>query len=189
MYATNNLDRCAVTLFKKYCSLRLQECCSPGSPLYLTEANNPTDECWYKRQPVGINKLGSYMKEMCKVAGIEGKKTNHSTCKTMATRLIQDNVPQQVAQLTGHKNLKRQSVTNQPRMATNTAMYHEPPSSEASSSILPGMTISSNQVVNIHFNNIASQSVAASYAPCTLNRSEFALLTALTVKQTEHPYP
>ena len=47
------------------------------------------------------------MKEMCKVAGIEGKKTNHSARKTMATRLIQDNVPpQQVAQLTGHKNLK-----------------------------------------------------------------------------------
>ena len=110
----------------------------------------------------------------------------------MAIRLIQGNVPQQVAQLTGHKNLKSldnyasasteqqksmsltisgkrqalQSVTNQPRMAINTAMYHEPPSSEASSSILPGMTISSNQVVNIHFNNIESH-VAASYAPCT----------------------
>ena len=59
-----------------------------------------------------------------------------------------------------------QSVTNQTRMAINTAMYHEPPSSEASSSILHGMTISSNQVVNIHFNNIESH-VAASYAPCT----------------------
>ena len=192
MYATNNLEKCPVTLFKKYCSLKPQECCSPDSPLYLTEANNRTDECWHKRQPVGINKLGSYMKEMCKVAGIKGQKTNHSARKTMTTRLIQDNVPpQQVAQLTGHKNLKSldnyasasteqqksmsliisgkrqalQSMTNQPRMATNTAMYHEPPSSEASSSILPGMTISSNQVVNIHFNNIACQSVAASYAP------------------------
>ena len=40
------------------------------------------------------------------MAGIEGKNTNHSALKTMATPLTQDNVPpQQVVQLTGHKNL------------------------------------------------------------------------------------
>ena len=94
------------------------------------------------------------MKEICKVAGINGKKTNQTAHKTMATRLIQDNIPpQQEAELTGHKNLK--SLDYASASTTTSTTLHL-------SLLLP----------MLH-----------------LNGSKFALLTAVTVKETEHPYP
>ena len=69
--------------------------------------HKPTDNIWYKNQPVGINTLGNFMKRMAKAAKISGKKTNNSAWKTMIKWLVKENVnPLHVAQLSGHKNLK-----------------------------------------------------------------------------------
>ena len=65
---------------------------------------------WFKSQPVGVNKLNILMKEMTETAGISVK-TNHSARKTLVQKLQDNDVPpNQIVQITGHKNL--QSVNN-----------------------------------------------------------------------------
>ena len=61
---------------------------------------------WCKSQPMGVNKLNSLMKEMTETAGISVK-TNHSGGETLKTQKLQDNdvPPNQIVQITGHKNL------------------------------------------------------------------------------------
>ena len=106
MYSTGT-ERCPVALIKKYLSLRPPDLCLPESPQYLQEAPKCTETLWYKRQPVGREKLGNFMKTMATAAGLQGRKTNHSARKTMCVRLITNDVtPTHVAQLSGHKNLK-----------------------------------------------------------------------------------
>ena len=45
------------------------------------------------------------VKEMCKKAGIEGTKSNHSLRATGATELYRAGVPEKIGQDTGHWNL------------------------------------------------------------------------------------
>ena len=109
MYAHGG-ENCPVNLFKTYISHRPPHTTKDDSPFYLKPANivSTRSNIWYKNQPVGINSLKKYMKTMTENAGISGKKTtNHSTRKTMITKLVQnDTNPLHVAQLTGHKNIK-----------------------------------------------------------------------------------
>ena len=55
---------------------------------------------------MGVNKLQSVVKDMCKSAGLEGFYTNHSLRSTAATRMYHGNVSEQVIQeITGHRSL------------------------------------------------------------------------------------
>ena len=66
-------------------------------------SSSPT---WYEGAPVGKNKLGNMVKEMCLEAGIESK-TNHSLRATGATSLFRSNVPEKIIQsVTGHRSLE-----------------------------------------------------------------------------------
>ena len=59
---------------------------------------------------MGVKKLNNTMKDMTQAAGISGK-TNHSGRKTLVEKLQDSGVPpNQIIQITGHKNLK--SVNN-----------------------------------------------------------------------------
>ena len=54
---------------------------------------------------MGVNKLNSLMKEMTETAGISVK-TNHSGGETLVQKLQDNDVtPNQIVQITGHKNL------------------------------------------------------------------------------------
>ena len=65
---------------------------------------------WFKEQPMEVNKLNNIMKDMTQAAGISGK-TNYSSRKTLVQKLQHNGVPpNQIIQITGHKNL--QSVNN-----------------------------------------------------------------------------
>ena len=65
---------------------------------------------WFKSQPIEVNKLISLMKEMTEMAGISVK-TNHSGRETLVQKLQDNDVsPNQIVQITGHKNL--QSINN-----------------------------------------------------------------------------
>ena len=67
----------------------------------------PLDGPWYDPVPVGHNKLGSTVKEMCEDAGI-ARQTNHSLRATGATTLFHADVhvPKQIIQkTTGHQSL------------------------------------------------------------------------------------
>ena len=102
MYATGD-ERCPVKHFTLYLSLRPLSASTPDLPLYMLVTNNLKPNVWYKNQPIGVNTLGGFMK---KIAGLTGKKTNHSARKTMVTRLIQNEVHLlHVTQLSGHNNL------------------------------------------------------------------------------------
>ena len=89
-----NLDRCFVRLFKLYQSL-----CPPDAPhheFYLQPLKKPTSTSWYSNQPLGHSNLANTVACMCKQAGIQGYKTNHSLRATVASRLYQAGVDKQL---------------------------------------------------------------------------------------------
>ena len=62
---------------------------------------------WYYSTAVGKNVLGSMLKNMCLIAGIEGTKTDHSLRATGATEMFQAGVPEKIIQQRmGHLSLK-----------------------------------------------------------------------------------
>ncbi|KAJ8270845.1 hypothetical protein GJAV_G00119940 [Gymnothorax javanicus] len=103
-HPSSNPARCHVRLFKKYLSL-----CPPDghdNALYLQALQSPTDKCWYSRQPLGHNTLQKIVPEICRKAGIQGYKTNHSLRVTTATRLYQAGVGEPlIMERTGHRSV------------------------------------------------------------------------------------
>ena len=73
---TDNPDRCFVCIFKKYRALCPID--RPNNAFYLTPLTKPSDTCWFSCIPLGRNKLLNAVSSMCKLAGIQGFKTNHS---------------------------------------------------------------------------------------------------------------
>ena len=66
-----------------------------------------TDAVWYKKSPLGKNKIGKLLTKAAQNAGFPGSVTNHSVRKTCISRLLDSDVPENyVAQLSGHRNLK-----------------------------------------------------------------------------------
>ena len=100
-----NPDRCFIRLFKLY----LSRCPSdtPKNALYLKPLTKPTQACWYSKQPLGHNKLSQTVSRLCKAAGIEGYRTNHSLRATNATRLYAHGVDEQIImEQTGHSSVE-----------------------------------------------------------------------------------
>ena len=113
-----NPTRCFVRLFRLY-----QSKCPPSRPkdaFYLKPLKNPTEQCWYTSRAIGHHTLDNTVSRMCKSAGIEGFKTNHSLRVTTATRLFQAGVDEQlIMEKTGHhstdgiRTYKRSSTEQQ----------------------------------------------------------------------------
>ena len=110
-----------VNVYKLYSDNRPRSMMEPDVPFHLT-ANHfkssiqaqQNDCTWFKAQAKGVNKLNSVLKDMCEAGGIPPK-TNHAGRKTHVQKL-QDNdvLPNQIKQITGHKNL--QSINNYSRL-------------------------------------------------------------------------
>ena len=104
-------------VYKVYKDKRPENMLQPDSPFYLavnyfkTKAQSKSEGSnWLKSQSMGVNKLNSFMKEMTEAAEISVK-TNHSERKTLVQTLQDNDVPpNQIVQITGHKNL--QSANN-----------------------------------------------------------------------------
>ena len=103
-----NLDRpqhCFVRLFRKYCDLCPQD--APPDAFYLQPARNPTSTCWYSNRPLGHDPLSKTVGRLCKDAGVEGFKTNHSLRATATSRLYRAGVDEQlVMERTGHRSVE-----------------------------------------------------------------------------------
>ena len=101
---TDNPQRCIVRLFKVY-----SQHCPPDrttAAFYLTPLRKPKSDIWFSSTPVGHNTLNSTVKRLCKAAGIEGFKTNHSLRVSAATRLFQSGVDEQlIMSRTGHRSI------------------------------------------------------------------------------------
>ncbi|CAC5398944.1 unnamed protein product [Mytilus coruscus] len=82
MFADPGNARCPVEFHKQYIKHRPEDMLEDESHFYLGINRNIKDDIWYSRQPMGKNTLYNFVKDMCDVAGIQGRKTNDSACKT-----------------------------------------------------------------------------------------------------------
>ena len=91
--------------FQKYRSL-----CPPDAPndaFYLQPPRSMTTSCWYSRKPLGHNTLSKTVSRLCKAAGIEGYKTNHSLRATSTSQLYHSDVDEQmVMERKGHRSIE-----------------------------------------------------------------------------------
>ncbi|XP_068712788.1 zinc finger MYM-type protein 2-like [Montipora foliosa] len=100
-------ERCIVRIFEKY-----QSKCpklKPGSPLYLTPKRKVSsdDEVLYTKTPVGKNTLRKVVQDMCRVAEVEGYKTNHSLRATTCKIGLEKGVPEKlIMERTGNRTVK-----------------------------------------------------------------------------------
>ena len=99
--------RCPVRIFKEYLCRRPADMNSRDAPFFLASIPNPASQTWFKKQPLGKNSLGSFMKSMSDTAGLSGRHTNHSVRRTMISTLRKENVePLNIIALAGQRNLK-----------------------------------------------------------------------------------
>jgi len=106
MYATGG-ERCPVRIFEEYIKRRPESMNSPHSPFYLATIQKPTSTIWYKTQPLGVNSLCKFMREIAQSSGLTGRFTNHSARRTMLSTLRKENVePLNIIDLAGQRNLK-----------------------------------------------------------------------------------
>ena len=103
IYPASNPTRCPIRLYRKYIGLLLQS--RSCRKLYLRCKRKVNPRVWYYDQPYGVNRIKNTVKEICKEAGFEGKFTNHSLRATCASRMYDQDVPEQVIkEVTGHKS-------------------------------------------------------------------------------------
>ena len=129
MWATPECpERCPVIIFEHFIKERPESMCKPGSPFYLAiNWNNWTTigSKWYKSQPLGINSINKFMKNISSNGELKGRKTNHSVRKTTVERLCQANVPDStVIQVTGHRNIKSLNSYKKPSLNQQENISH-----------------------------------------------------------------
>lgn len=115
-----NPDRCPIAVYKAYSMKRPESYCDASDPFYVatsTVFKGRQGETWFKKQPIGQNKLNSLMKKMATTLPSDSTRlTNHSARKHLVQNLVNNNVPPtDIIQISGHKNI--QSVLNYSHMS------------------------------------------------------------------------
>ena len=94
----SNPSRDFVSLYILYRS----KCPPEAEFLFLQSMKRPSGSYWYCNRVVGHNVLAGTVKRLCSLAGIIGKKTNHSL---RATRLFKEGIDEQlIMSITGHRS-------------------------------------------------------------------------------------
>ena len=104
---------CAVNLiiivkaYKVYAEKRPAEMKTDDAPSYLAvSVKSVSCKPWFKKAPVGVNKLNTLMETMAQKDRLRPNFKNHSGRKTMIQTLVNNNVPPtNIMQLSGHKNI------------------------------------------------------------------------------------
>ena len=107
MFAVPNNEKCPLKAYKVYAEKRPAEMKTDDAPFYLAVHNvkSGSGKPWFKKAPVGFNKLNTLMKAMAQKAGLGRNFKNHSGRKTMIQTLINNDLPStDIMQLSGHKN-------------------------------------------------------------------------------------
>jgi hypothetical protein len=106
-------SRCPVATYISYKEKRPASYSAADHPFYLAINTKLTDAAatapdwmtWFKRQPVGQNKLATIMPKMTEKAGMR-RLTNHSARKHLVQKLSDHGIPaNQIMQVTGHRNI------------------------------------------------------------------------------------
>ena len=100
-------SRCPVAALEFMVSKRPLDLRSSG-PLYLQPLQKPKPDIWFSHQPVGVNTINRYMKDITMQAGLQTTQknfTNHSMRKTVVKKLKKAGVAtRDIAAITGHKS-------------------------------------------------------------------------------------
>ena len=108
MFATGD-GRCPVAIFKEFLWRCPPELRIPG-PLYLSCVSNPSSQVWYKRQPMGENKINGMMKSVIAGTSLEDSSktfSNHSARKTVVKKLKTAGLERSsIVKVMGHRNEK-----------------------------------------------------------------------------------
>ena len=104
LYLTRREERCPIRVISKYLSLLPKARTCPA--FYLQPRKKYFGKAWYINKVAGVNRLKDTVRELCKAAGIPGHFTNHSLRSTVATKMYQSNLDEQLIQeVTGHRSL------------------------------------------------------------------------------------
>ncbi len=99
-----HLEHCVIYLYKKYCAAHPS--CNPkcSHDFYLRPlAKFNHDGIGFSCQPLGIHKIETAVKDLCKEVGLSGKHSNHSLRAMSASHLYDAGVDEQLIQeRTGH---------------------------------------------------------------------------------------
>ncbi|KAL9983706.1 hypothetical protein ACROYT_G005923 [Oculina patagonica] len=108
MFATGD-EKCPVKIFKEFLSHRPREMQATG-PLYLSSIKNPSSQVWFKKQPMGENKINEMMKSIIQGSTLEHSTkrfSNHSARKTVVKKLKSAGLERSsIVKVTGHRNEK-----------------------------------------------------------------------------------
>ena len=142
------------------------------------KTKTPLEGPWYDFSPVGRNKLGTMVKDMCQDAGI-APRTNHSLRATGATALFQANVPERIIQkTTGHRSLDslrtyerissgQEEAVSRVIMATEATSYKDELNKVENQQVAVRATNTENKQVKATENN---QTVAVNSAGSSMGR-------------------
>jgi len=111
MFAVPNNKKCPVRAYKVYAEKPPAEMETDDAPFYLAVNNvkSGSGKPWFKKAPVGVNKLNTLMKTIAQKARLGPNFKNHSGRKTLIQTLVNNVPPTDIMQLSGHKNV--QSIT------------------------------------------------------------------------------
>ena len=171
-------ERCPVYLLDMYISKLPPEAVVKDlfylRPLDVT-STDPTQP-WYSSLPVGKHTLNEKVKKMCSMAGIPGRKTNHSLRATGATEMYESGAPEKLIQeRTGHRSLEalrsyeRTSAQHlhMAKSTKSTILGINPSASQASPTPSPGISFQNLHgcTINITMTNLPPQPAAAASLP------------------------
>ena len=128
LYATANEDHCPLRAIIKYLALlpKNRMC----EAFYLQPRKKFFRKAWYLNRPVGLNKLRSAVGAMCQAAGLPSHYTNHSLHSTVAMKLYQNNVDEQIImEITGHCSMAVRSykrTSERQRKRASRCIFEEP---------------------------------------------------------------
>lgn len=109
MFALPNNEKCPEKFYKVYGEKRPTEMKTDDAPFYLAvnSVKSASGKPWFKKAPVGVNKLNTLMKTKAQSGGLGPIFKNHSGKKTMIQTLVKNDVPPtDIMQLSGHKNVQ-----------------------------------------------------------------------------------
>ena len=108
MFATGD-DKCLVKIFKEFLSHRPREMQTTG-PLYLSCIKNPSSKVWFKKPPMGENKINEMIQSIIQGSTLENSTkmfSNHNPRKTVVKKLKTAGLERSsIVKVTGHRNEK-----------------------------------------------------------------------------------
>jgi len=187
-----NIPECLVFLLNFYLS-KLPEFAFKEDILYCrAKQKAPADDesPWYDPVPVGKNKLGNMVRDMCEDAQIPHK-TNHSLRATGTTTMFQSNVPENIIQkTTGHRStsalrMYERISAEQHQAVSRVMMSSKPTSFPAQMECSRAVETSQMTVKNVAANPGSDlQRVFGDLTNCTIGKITININPAVTVQQT-----